>query len=103
MGAKEFRNSQSAATAEEAFRLLVEEAKYNHGHAGYTGTIAEKRSFRMERPRCDETPRECVTRCAKDVDHWSHDKWGPAACVDAGPDPQRPGFRIFYFFGWASS
>jgi hypothetical protein len=103
MGANIFRNTQSGTTADEAFRLLVAQAKYDHGHAGYTGTIAEKRSFRMERPRHNETPRECVTRCMDDENHWSGDKWGPAACVDGGPDPQNPGLRIFYFFGRASS
>jgi len=103
MGANEFQNRQSARTADEAFRNLVEQARYEDGHGGYSGTIAEKTDFRMEQPRDGETPRACVTRCADDLDHWSADKHGPAACVDGGPDPKRPGLRIFYFFGWASS
>jgi len=103
MGANEFQNSQSAKTADEAFRKLVKQAKYDFGHAGYTGTIAEKDGFQMEQPRPDETPVACVTRCMEDKKHWSGDKWGPAACVDGGPDPKRKGLRIFHFFGWASS
>ena len=103
MGANQFKNTYSARTAEEAFCSLVERASYDHGHAGYTGTIAEKQSFQMERPRRDETPRDCVIRCMDDDNHWSSDKWGPAACVDGGPDPKTPGLRVFYFFGWASS
>ena len=103
MGANGFQNSCSATTADEAFRVLVDRARYDHGHAGYTGTIAEKQDFQMERPRQGETPRECVARSMNDDNHWSCDKWGPAACIDGGPDPKNPGFRIFYFFGWASS
>ena len=103
MGANHFRNSQSAKTAEEAFGPLVEEARHKSGHGGYTGTIAEKDDFQMERPRAGETPRACVIRCAEDDNHWSGNKWGPAACVDGGPDPKQPGLRIFHFFGWASS
>jgi len=30
---------------QNAFGLLVEEAQYENGHGGYTGTIAEKRDF----------------------------------------------------------
>jgi hypothetical protein len=103
MGANEFKDSQSAKTTEEAFQTLVQQAKHDHGHAGYTGTIAEKEGFRMELPRKEETPLACVTRCVNDLDHWSGNKYEPAACVDGGPDPKRPGLRIFYFFGWASS
>jgi hypothetical protein len=103
MGANAFQNRQSAKTADEAFQMLVERARYEYGHRGYTGTIAEKEDFRMEEPRHDETPRTCVTRCLDDLDHWSGDKWGPAACVDGGPDPKQQGLRIFHFFGWAAS
>ena len=102
MPSNEFQDTESARTAEEAFRRLVAQAKFDHGHAGYTGTIAEKTSFRMEQPRKDETPNACFSRCVADRDHWSGDKWGPAACIDFGPDPKRKGFNIFYFFGWAS-
>jgi len=103
MGAELFETRQSASTADEAFRLLVEQARYLHGNRGYTGTIAEKAGFRMEPPRDGETPTDCVTRCLDDEAHWSGTTWGPAACVDGGPDPKQPGLRIYYFFGWASA
>jgi len=99
MGAAEFVNDQSAKTAEEAFKLLRKDALHWHGHAGYTGTIAEKRNFKMLEPKPGETPRACIERCQLRSDHWSQDKFGPAACLDGGPDPARPGCRIFYFFG----
>src|SRR3569832_1555833 len=101
MGAAEFWKSESGKTAEEAFLIAVAKAKYDYGHRGYSGTLAEKREFRMELPRPGETPEECVKRCRNDSNHWSQNKWGPAACVDVGPDPQNPGLRIFYFFGLA--
>ena len=45
MGACEYENIGTGKSAREVFRKLVEEAEWNHGHAGYTGTIAEKDSF----------------------------------------------------------
>ena len=103
MGASEFQNTQSASTAEEAFQAPVEQARYEDGNGGYTGTIAEKSGFRMEQPRKGEAPRACVSRCTDDPHHWSNDKFEDAACVDGGPDPKQPDRHIFYFFGLASS
>lgn len=45
MGASEFGTTVIADTADEAFRLAKDEACYQFGHAGYTGTIAEKNEF----------------------------------------------------------
>lgn len=45
MGADNFENEVWGKTAEEAFAKVVERAEWNYGHAGYTGTIAEKTSF----------------------------------------------------------
>ena len=103
MGADEFYVKQSAKTADAAFSILVEKAQHEDGHGGYTGTIAEKSDFRMVEPLAGETPRACAQRCADDDRHWSGDKWGPAACIDTGPDPKKPGNRVFVFFGVASS
>jgi hypothetical protein len=103
MGANQFQNKQSARTAEGAFRTLVDKALYEDGHGGYTGTIAEKSSFRIVLPRQGESAADCMCRCMEDPNHWSGDKHEPAACIDGGPDPKQPGLQIFYFFGWASS
>lgn len=103
MGGEQFSNKASAPTAQKAFASLVEKARYDHGHAGYTGTIAEKHEFQMEHPRAGESPADCVKRCQADESHFSDDKWGPAACVDLGPDPKNPAHHVFIFFGWASS
>jgi hypothetical protein len=104
MGAVNFMNRASAKTAQQAFDALVKQAKHDRGHGGYTGSIAEKHDFEMEIPAPGETPEACVKRCSWDDNHWSYDdKWGPAACVDMGADPNIPGNRVFVFFGAASS
>lgn len=45
MGAYEFTTVADGATAREAFNRAVDDALYESGHGGYTGTIAEKGSF----------------------------------------------------------
>jgi len=45
MGASEFINVAEGKTADEAFKKLVAQAQWEHGHGGYSGTIAEKQSF----------------------------------------------------------
>lgn len=47
MGAADFQNFGKGFSPDEAFRDLVEHARHEHGHGGYSGTIAEKRSFVM--------------------------------------------------------
>ena len=47
MGASQFITVAKGRTAEDAFRAAREEALYEDGHGGYTGTIAEKRGFVM--------------------------------------------------------
>ena len=47
MGADQFSSVGYGATANEAFRSAVESAQCEHGHGGYTGTIAEKGSYRI--------------------------------------------------------
>lgn len=45
MGACEFEDIGFGRTAQEAFADAVRQARYEYGHGGYTGTIAEKSSF----------------------------------------------------------
>jgi len=113
MGATDFRCTLSAKTAAEAFREIVEAERqiqrsgvveeggeYEEADTIYSGVIAAKSEFRMVHPRDGESIRDCVNRCLDDEYHWAS-KWGPAACIDGGADPRRPGYRIFHFFGWA--
>jgi hypothetical protein len=92
MGATTFIQTESGKTAREAFENAREQAGYDHGHAGYTGTIAEKNDFTMfkvpEGKDADDYADELI-------DDDKLGKWGPAGCIDLGDDE-------YMFFGWAS-
>jgi hypothetical protein len=45
MGSANFITKSFAKTPEEAFRSAVQQARWEHGHGGYTGTIAEKSGY----------------------------------------------------------
>jgi hypothetical protein len=45
MGATDFLHYASGRTVQEAFKTARDEALYDYGHSGYTGTIAEKYEF----------------------------------------------------------
>lgn len=47
MGAQEFSVIQTGRTAQDAFTKARDRALYDWGHAGYTGTIAEKDGFKV--------------------------------------------------------
>lgn len=97
MGAESFSQKAQGRTAREAFNSAVEEAQYDHGHSGYSGTIAEKDSYKMCAPTPEGmTPEEWADTLTSREDHFSDDKWGPAACIDCGD-------YTYLFFGWASS
>lgn len=97
MGACEFITRAKGKTAREAFDEAVSEAKYEYGHRGYTGTIAEKHSFKVIRRPEGELVRTFVSACLRDETHFCQDKWGAAACIQ-GEAPDE-----WIFFGCASS
>jgi hypothetical protein len=130
MGAAQFRNVGYGKTPQEAFSRLVDQARYEHGHGGYSGTIAEKREYvliqkppearaidlarwAMDHPY-PEGPKPYPAALAPLVEKASRvsdDKWGPAATFEITgtelDDLVRkrnlpPGTRAFVFFGWAS-
>lgn len=47
MGAIAFVTEMAGATVQAAFGDAVRLAQYNHGHGGYSGTIAEKAAFKL--------------------------------------------------------
>lgn len=81
-------------TAAEAFRSAVEEAQYEHGHGGYSGTIAEKRSFRMIAVPDGRDPKEFAQ--SEEALEEVNEKDDPAGCVKIADG-------TWLFFGWASS
>ena len=99
MGATDFMIWSKGKTAKEAFKTARDQALYESGHGGYTGTIAEKHEFRTilagGRELTREKIREHAEKLLNNEAHWTNDKWGPAACIDAGDGK-------YLFFGWAS-
>lgn len=94
MGAHQFMVRARGKTPKEAFYEAVDQASYEHGHGGYTGTIAEKREFVVIPVPLGEPAARFANRLLDDPR--VNDKWGPAGCVHLGDDE-------YLFFGWASS
>lgn len=96
MGANTFETTATGATAQEAFRSAVDEAAWEYGHGGYTGSIAEKRDFVMIDMPDGKDPSEYAFELIDKGDPRIADKWGPAGCIKIADGE-------FLFFGWASS
>jgi len=95
MGACDFCTTAKGKTAREAFRTAVDQARYEYGHGGYTGTIAEKDKFVMIPLPKDKEPADYAYELIEACDARIDDKWGPAGCFDLGSG-------AFMFFGIAS-
>ena len=100
MGATTFFTMESREKhPDTAFAAAKKQAQYDHGHAGYTGTIAEKTSFTIIKEAYQlptGKPRMMLARqLINDSDPRIDDKWGPAGCIEVEPGQ-------FLFFGWAS-
>jgi len=74
MGACDFYESSSYEDANKAFQSITENARYEHGSGGYSGTIAEKSDFTIL-TRTPQSPEELAALQEKYSDG---DKWGPA-------------------------
>jgi len=121
MGADTFITAFQGKTAQAAFGEAISQARYEYGHRGYTGTIAEKHDFIVIKDK----PEDVLKKYAGQLQSWTmkdlvsedatarargiatalldadderiSDKWGPAGCI------QVEGTERFIFFGWASS
>ena len=93
MGAEYFEIKVKGATAREAYRSAVEQAIWDWGHQGYSGTIKETdgfKEFNLNGKTVEDRIREIDQSGAID------DKWGPCGCIKVDGD-------AYVFFGWASS
>lgn len=74
MGACDFMNYSFGKTAQEAFSHCVQQAQYEHGHGGYSGTIAEKHDFVvLPKPPTRlsvERLAGCAINCEDTYMHW---------------------------------
>lgn len=98
MGAEQFICFDPATNPDKAFRSRVKSAQYAFGHAGYTGTIAEKDSYVIIQPNpLPEKEAQALAQSLLDAgDPRIDDKWGPAGALPVSP-------KGWLFFGWASS
>ena len=97
MGAQEFECTGQGRNVQEAFKNAKEEAFWDHGHSGYTGTIAEKDSFKVIHCNMNEGDIHAkMDECMEDYDHFVQDKWGPAGAIKISKN-------AWVFFGTASS
>jgi hypothetical protein len=109
MGGASFFNIGSGDSMQDAFDRLVREARHDHGHGGYTGTIAEKTAVReldmpghwlehVDTRRLDEEQAEEFADACREV--VPYDKWGPADGFEI--KRAEDGTRRWAFFGDAS-
>jgi hypothetical protein len=96
MGANTFFVRAKGSNARDAFNGARDDARWEHGHGGYTGTIAEKHEFTVIEVPAGEDARKYAAKLIADDDERIDDKWGPAGCIKLGGDE-------WLFFGWASS
>ena len=102
MSAEQFIQIAKGKSAKAAFKAAVEQAEYDHGHSGYTGTIAEKEDF-ISIPLPKKGLKNLQERAVREAerlfqteDERIDDKWGPAGCIKADKN-------TYVFFGWAST
>lgn len=102
MGASEFRVyiKSDGITPDQAFEQLVNQAQWEHGHSGYTGTIAEKASY-TEMDRQPVTPRQAERIINEMLEGDKIGKWEPALMLYVLAEEGRP--AQYVFFGLASS
>ena len=80
MGATDHYQTITGKTADEAFRAAQEQARYEHGSGGYTGSLAEARGYLLLRtgPLLEW---EAMQRAQKALEDGTAQKWGPAILV----------------------
>jgi hypothetical protein len=106
MGAEWFTTPASGNDLQDAFVRAAQNAQWEYGHRGYTGTIAEKIDSGVVDVLNGEilgTRAEAemiADRFQRDEGGPLDDKWGPAGAVAYKDDS---GEVAYLFFGWASS
>lgn len=108
MGAYEFFDFSTGTNLRESFREAVSSAQWDCGHAGYTGTIAEKDEVRHIDVGTIFTKDQAEERAIQLIemrDDRVIDKWGPAGAlrVIETDGSGETTFDGWLFFGVASS
>ena len=102
MGAEQFAVYAGGSDLQLAFAAAREAAAFEHGHAGYSGTIAEKGSLVVvERtPMTQSAAYDAAWALIDADDPRVEDKWGPAGAIAVGDAGTVSGWLLF---GSASS
>lgn len=109
MGAQTFSTTHKTIKSmpdNKAFQDALEEARFLHGHEGYSGTLAEKGSIRMlHRAKSRENAQrieEAIMKhdfglpiYAEDIAQAASDKGGPAFAIRYPIDKDFDGILIF--------
>ena len=115
MGAEQFRAEARGVGAEDAFFMAREQAFYDHGHSGYTGTIAEKSEYEIFDDLGGLSPEEFVYALERDdetnpavaaASSTYNDTWGPCVAILVEKYVDRVSqldTQHWIFCGWASS
>ena len=98
MGAMTFITSGFGDSVAAAFTDARDRALYDHGHSGYSGTLAEKNEYVVINLPPKEEPYDFSEKLINDADPRIDDKWGPAGAIKFPDEEER-----WLFFGWASS
>ncbi len=98
MGSRDFTHFVEGVTdVDDAFNQAVAAARHEHGHGGYTGTIAEKEYFVVitETVLSPEDAEALAGELFEAQDPRIDNKDGPAGAI--------PFTGGWLFFGWASA
>lgn len=97
MGGCNFEQFQRGSDLKEAFSKAHDAAAWEHGHGGYSGSLAEKPGAVL-RSNSVYTLAEAQEFAQRD--YRDNDKWGDAYAVRVSDPKIGDGFL---FYGWASS
>ena len=109
MGAVDFQVTAIGKTAKEAYESACEQACYSEGHNPYNGTISTTAAggfIEFHRPKGATIKKFVHKHLTGDWDEMGNDKWGPCGCICLGRNGRKGlprGYRVYVFFGWAST
>jgi len=105
MGGETFTNRATGKDVQEAFDNAHNQACYNYGNSGYSGSLAEKDSYIVITPSAEFQDDESKVRFSEHLiderDERVDDKWGPAGAIRLADNSS--GLQVWLFFGWASA
>lgn len=83
MGANEFHNLAEGPDVATAFSNAYDQAVHEHGHGGYSGSLAEKRDYvvMVQQPVSQVAAYALARQFLEDQDERIDDKWGPAGAI----------------------